>query len=213
MKIRLASFLIIFSYLLHSYNPLKVSENCIFLYGGGYSGYWYTLSRLKKNFDRRDRFICYSSACVSLVHRLPNPDFREAIIESDKIQQQLIKNNSNLTEVRLKLIDSVMDGVIDNRIKISNYNFEILTTNKFGKCELAKPSNNVHLRKLLRETTYVPGVTGNYDEQIENYDGGMCIGKPKCDKEINVPFDYLVWVKAFIHYLSIDDKNYFISLD
>ena len=213
MRVKIASFLIIFSYLLHSYNPLKTSENCIFLYGGGYSGYWYTLSRLKKSFDRKNRFICYSSACVSLVHRLLNHDLKLAILKSDKIQQQLIEKNSNLTEIRLKLIDTVMEGVTDKKIKISNYNLEILTTNKFGKCELMKPVGNVHLRKLLRETTYVPGVTGNYDEKIENYDGGMCIGKPKCETEINVPFDYLSWVKAFVYNLSIDDKNYFISLD
>lgn len=213
MRVKIASFIIIFTYLIHNYNPLRVSENCIFLYGGGYSGYWYTLSRLKKDFDKRAQFVCYSSACISLVHRLLNPDLKYAILRSDKIQQQLMEKNSNLTEIRLKLIDSIMEGVINKNIKISNYDFEILTTNKFGKCELVKPLTNVHLRKLLRETTYVPGVTGNYDEQIENYDGGMCIGKPKCVTEINVPFNYLIWIKAFAHDLSIDDKNYIIGLD
>ena len=80
MKIKLTTCLLLFSYFIHSYNPLIQKENCIFLYGGGYSGYWYTLSRLKQYHHQQERFICYSSACVSLVHSLQKPDFSIAAL-------------------------------------------------------------------------------------------------------------------------------------
>lgn len=209
MRIKHISLLFLISYLVYSYNPLANKEDCIFLYGGGYSGYWYTLSQLRQYYYQLDqKFICYSSACLSLVYMLQKPNFSNIVKKSDKMQQQLIKSNSNLTEMR----NAYIDVVIDNRIDISKYNFEILTTNKYGKCDFNKPTNHTHLRKLLIETTFVPGITGTYDEKNDNYDGGMCVGKRKCQREITIPHNYRMWLKTFCPYLDEDDKKYFMSL-
>lgn len=208
MRIKKTLLFLLGCYLIYGYNPLIKKDNCIFLFGGGYSGYWYTLTQLQKYDHRREHFVCYSSACMSLVFSFQNPDLSYAISESNKIQEKLIKTGSNLTNLRNVYIDSI----INNRIDISKKKVTILTTNKIGKCELNKPLNNTHLRKLLQETTYIPGITGNYDENLENYDGGACLGKPRCSIEISIPRDYWMWLKTFTPYLSVEDKKYFIDL-
>ena len=209
MRLKKFFLILLFTYITYSYHPLRDKEKCIFLYGGGYSGYWYTLSQLQKHYkNHRDRFICYSSACTSFVFSLQNPNFSVAVVESDKIQQQLVKSNSNLTDMRLRYIDAI----INRKIDISKYNLQILLTNKIGGCELFRPQNNSHLRKLLIETTFIPGITGDYNETNDYYDGGMCFGKPQCQREVKIPTNYRIWAKTFSPLLNIEDKEYFLSL-
>lgn len=208
MRIKNILLFLFGSYLIYGYNPLIKKDNCIFLYGGGYSGYWYTLAQLQKYDHNRESFVCYSSACISLIFSLQNPNLSYAVSKSNKIQENLFQLGSNLTYMRQVYIDTI----ISNRIDISKKKVIILTTNKIGKCELNKPQNNTHLRKLLLETTFIPGITGNYNENLENYDGGACLGKPKCLTQISVPNDYWMWLKTFTPNLSVEDKKYFIDL-
>lgn len=208
MRIKKFLLFLLGAYLIYGFSPLIKKENCIFLYGGGYSGYWYTLAQLQKYDHNREHFVCYSSACMSLVFSFQNPLLYHAIMDSDKIQQNLIHLSSNVTNLR----NVFVDAIITSKIDISRKKITILTTNRIGKCDLNKPQNNTHLRKLLLETTFIPGITGNYDENLENYDGGACLGKPRCVTEVTVPRDYWMWLKTFTPYLSVEDKKYFINL-
>jgi len=186
------------------------NSDCLYIRGGGFSGFWYYYGYLQNNKIANlaiKPIYCYSSGCVAYVASISNNNFSYYY---DFAHNLLIDYKNNIiTSYELKEI--YIDFIANTINNIENYNLNILTSNYLGQCTIKKPASVSELIVALDETTNIPIITTklNFSKKI---DGAGCITFiNKCATTIELPYDYKIYRNAFNINLSYEDVIYFLT--
>jgi hypothetical protein len=191
MKISHYTLAVIFSLIMTNSITIRERDNCLGVGPGGFSGFWYSLSTLKK-MDYSGEYICASSGCLSVVSK----DL------SVNDVYHLAKNNGNFSYIKNTFIHSIVKKI--NKIP----DVKILTMDIFGTCHFRKPRNKRELETLLIVTTNVPFMTSFNKE----FDGGLCFYfYNNCINSIKLPFRKRFIMKLLDANMTIDDLIYFYN--
>ena len=181
-------------------------ENTVYVQGGGFSGFWFTLGRLHSIPDPMDKtYYCYSAGCLGVVahfrnftmdrmyevaltsqHKWKNGDIDRFAVVEDFLGQLLADSPSfswGPLLSKLKIITSVKDGY-------------------FGlKPSIRTPSNKEELHNMLLQTTWIPFATGADLWLDDHMDGAFSItDHPKCQHEVGLMFD----LEMYAHVVNVN---------
>jgi hypothetical protein len=191
-----------------------VSQDCLLINGGGYSGFWYYYGYLQKNTNKTNKTIyCYSSGCLAYVASLTHNNSTHLYNLANTLA--IDYNNNKLTSYTIKdqFINSIASKLSNTNIQ--NYNLNILTTNYWGQCIIKQPKTISELIKYLDETTNIPLITTKADLN-KNLDGGLCFilnFNNYCATHIMLPYNYRFYTAIFNSNLSHADVSYFMDYE
>jgi len=191
-----------------------VSQDCLLINGGGYSGFWYYYGYLQKNTNKTNKTIyCYSSGCLAYVASLTHNNITHLYNLANTLA--IDYNNNKLTSYTIKdqFINSIASKLSNTNIQ--NYNLNILTTNYWGQCIIKQPKTISELIKYLDETTNIPLITTKADLN-KNLDGGLCFilnFNNYCATHIMLPYNYRFYTAIFNSNLSHADVSYFMDYE
>jgi len=192
------------------------NSDCLYIRGGGFSGFWYYYGYLQNNKIANLANIaniankpiyCYSSGCVAYVASISNNNFSYYY---DFAHNLLIDYKNNIIN-SYELKEIYIDFIANTISNIENYNLNILTSNYLGQCTIKKPASVSELIVALDETTNIPIITTklNFSKKI---DGAGCITFiNKCATTIELPYDYKIYRNVFNINLSYEDIIYFLT--
>lgn len=162
----------------------KVEENSVYIMGGGFSGFWYTLGRLERfqqSPARNDHFYCFSAGCLAAVAvTVANVSMPVVLDIAETAQSQWQKGMLSQYNVVPFFVDHLLEqlqsGNADNcqvdsshgtcplRQQLERLNI-ITTARNYGWGGMAvavqNPQSVEHLRTLLLQTTWIPFVVGS----------------------------------------------------
>jgi hypothetical protein len=196
------------------------NSDCLYIRGGGFSGFWYYYGYLQKNTNKTIKtnktnktIYCYSSGCLAYVASLThnNSTHLYELVNTLAIDY----NNNKLTNYTVKdqFINSISSKLSNNNIQ--NYNLNILTTNYLGQCIIKQPKTISELINYLDETSNIPLITTKPD-LYKNLDGGLCFilnFNNYCATHIMLPFNFKFLTNVFNSNLSIADVSYFMDYE
>jgi len=186
------------------------NSDCVYIRGGGFSGFWYYYGYLQNNKlanIANKPIYCYSSGCVAYVASISNNNFSYVY---DFAHNLLIDYKNNIIN-SYELKEIYIDFIANTISNIENYNLNILTSNYLGQCTIKKPASISELIVALDETTNIPIITTrlNFSKKI---DGAGCITFiNKCATIIELPYDYKIYRNILNINLSYKDIIYFLT--
>ena len=191
-----------------------VSQDCLFINGGGYSGFWYYYGYLQKNTNKTNKTIyCYSSGCLAYVASLTHNNSTHLYNLANTLAIDYNNNKLNSYTIKEQFINSIASKLSNNNIQ--NYNLNILTTNYLGQCIIKQPKTISELINYLDETTNIPLITTKAD-LYKNLDGGLCFilnFNNYCATHIMLPLNFKFLTAVFNSNLSIADVSYFMDYE
>ena len=183
------------------------NSDCLYIRGGGFSGFWYYYGYLQNNNIANKPIYCYSSGCVAYVASISNNNFSYYY---DFAHNLVIDYNNNIIN-SYELKEIYIDFIANTISNIENYNLNILTSNYLGQCTIKKPASVSELIVALDETTNIPIITTKLDFN-KKLDGAGCITFiNKCATTIELPYDYKIYRNVFNINLSYEDVIYFLT--
>jgi hypothetical protein len=186
------------------------NSDCLYIRGGGFSGFWYYYGYLQNNKIANlanKPIYCYSSGCVAYVASISNNNFSYYYDFAHKLLIDYKNNIINSYELKEIYIDFIANTISN----IENYNLNILTSNYLGQCTIKKPASVSELIAALDETTNIPIITTKLDFN-KKLDGAGCITFiNKCATIIELPYDYKIYRNVFNINLSYEDVIYFLT--
>jgi len=186
------------------------NSDCLYIRGGGFSGFWYYYGYLQNNKIANlanKPIYCYSSGCVAYVASISNNNFSYYYDFAHNLLIDYKNNVINSYELKEIYIDFIANTISN----IENYNLNILTSNYLGQCTIKKPASVSELIVALDETTNIPIITTKLDFN-KKLDGAGCITFiNKCATTIELPYDYKIYRNVFNINLSYEDVIYFLT--
>ena len=182
-------------------NPGSQKEECLSVPPGGFSGFWYSISKLKinnvNNIDlENEKYYCASSGRLAVIsnyidiHKVYN-----FASNSRKYNNKLVDMKNNFISMLVKEISFVP-------------NITIVTMSKFGRCIERTAYDKKELKTLLIKTTDIPFLIPTYRE----VDGGLCYYyMNNCKRTINLPITYRFIINVINFNLTNDDIIYFYN--
>jgi hypothetical protein len=190
------------------------NSDCVYIRGGGFSGFWYYYGYLQNNKIANicnianKPIYCYSSGCVAYVASIANNNNFTYLY--DLAHNLVIDYNNN--KINSYEVKEIYINFIANTISnIENYNLNILTSNYLGQCTIKKPTTVSELIVALDETTNIPLITTklNFTKKI---DGVGCINYiNKCATIIELPYNYKIYRNILNINLTYEDVIYFLT--
>uniref|UniRef100_A0A6U9YJ69 Uncharacterized protein n=1 Tax=Pseudo-nitzschia australis TaxID=44445 RepID=A0A6U9YJ69_9STRA len=113
-----------------STNNNNSTDDCIYVPGGGFSGFWFSLGRLQSlQHPRDERFVCYSAGCLGVVsvlwnHFIDNRTATAAVADTTtkkKNQHERLYDNARSAQLewqtgrmhRYRVVETFIDGLLD----------------------------------------------------------------------------------------------------
>lgn len=184
------------------------NSDCIYIRGGGFSGFWYYYGYLQKNKIANKPIYCYSSGCLAYVASINNNNNFSYLY--DFAHNLVIDYNNNIIN-SYELKEIYINFIANTISNIQDYNLNILTSYYFGQCIIKKPTTVSELIVALDETTNIPIITTKPDFS-KNLDGAGCITYiNKCATIIELPYDYKIYRNIFNINISYEDIIYFLN--
>jgi len=172
-------------------------NNCVSIPPGGVSGFWYSISQLRKYPNKN--YYCASSGCLALISTKLNPHYpyNFAKLSRDKYKMfSQIKNN-------------FIHLIVNNLETLPNVT--IVTMSKYGTCIERQPRDFKELKTLLIKTTDVPFLVKYTHREI---DGGLCYYyMNKCKIKINLPLTFRFLYNLFNYDLKDSEISYFYNYE
>lgn len=171
------------------------NDDCIYVPGGGFSGFWSSMGRLRSiNDPSTKNFLCYSSGCLGAVAALTSYT-REQLIDMAISIQDGWKNGTvwQYDVVELFIDELLSDQTLRNEPShLSSLN--IITSipdPAFGfHAEIHKPMDFIQLKTLLLQTTWIPHATASHFSHLGHLDGGFSsLQHPSCKNAIGLTRD------------------------
>ena len=217
LKHILTTILILIVALYTSYNSNNSNNSnasdCIYIRGGGFSGFWYYYGYLQKNKIANianKPIYCYSSGCVAYLASINNNNNFSYLY--DFAHNLVIDYNNNIIN-SYELKELYINFIANAISNIQDYNLNILTSYYLGQCIIKKPATVDELIVALDETTNIPIITTKPDFS-KNLDGVGCITFiNKCATIIELPYDYKIYRNIFNINISYEDIIYFLNYD
>jgi hypothetical protein len=212
LKHILTTILILLGALFYT-NTNTNNGDCVYIRGGGFSGFWYYYGYLQNNKlanIANKPIYCYSSGCVAYVASISNNNNNNFSYVYDFAHNLVIDYNNN--KINSYEVKEIYINFIANSISnIENYNLNILTSNYLGQCTIKKPASISELIIALDETTNIPIITTklNFSKKI---DGAGCINFiNKCATIIELPYNYKIYRNILNINLTYEDVIYFLT--
>ena len=195
------------------FNSNTNNSDCVYIRGGGFSGFWYYYGYLQNNNIANignKPIYCYSSGCVAYVASISNNNNNNFSYVYDFAHNLLIDYKNNIIN-SYELKEIYIDFIANTISNIENYNLNILTSNYLGQCTIKKPTSISELIVALDETTNIPIITTKLDFN-KKIDGAGCITFiNKCATIIELPYDYKIYRNILNINLSYKDIIYFLT--
>jgi hypothetical protein len=186
---------------------------CTYVPGAGFSGFWYTLGQLRaieqQPLRAKNQYVCYSAGCLAVVSTLLGYDMEEMYAIAGHVQQQWRQKNVDHYDVvetfLQKLLyespskDSVNTTVVHRRPRASLNDPTVLSRlhivtaqprRIFGlKAAVQTPRSTYDLHRMLKQTTWIPGATGDTLFYQGHTDGAFALFQhPRCDSSLKIPW-------------------------
>lgn len=191
------------------------SNDCIYVPGGGFSGFWFTLGRLQSIplHQRIEKdYYCYSAGCLAVVATsLLDKNKEEMYDIAVRVQKAWQTGQVERYSVVKVFLDELLFGtsvvngssptipVIDDAA-LSKIN--IITTARTGRLSLKTvvriPSSVADLHQMLLQTTWIPYATGDGVWKNEHMDGAFTalLDHPSCGHHVGLAMN--PWLVANI---------------
>lgn len=195
MNIKYIISILFLSFLSMNNNDYE-KQDCLAVPPGGFSGFWYSLSQLKKNKTKNENYYCASSGCLAIICNY---------IDVYKVYNFALNSrnyNGSLSHMKNTFINLLLKEI--NFIP----NIKIVTMSKYGTCIERVPIDKYNFKTLLIKTTDIPFIFSTHGE----VDGGACYYYlNKCKRSIKLPITYR-FVKNLLNYdINVDDIIYFYN--
>jgi len=190
-KYLFCSFIVFLSIITY---PGHVSRNCVSVPPGGISGFWYSLSQLKK--FKNEEYFCASSGCLAVIAK---------DLDIHKVYN-LAKTSKDKYDSFNDIKNSFINKLVANVNNIPDVT--IVTMNNIGYCIERKPSNKKELRNLLIKTTDIP----LYYTRGRERDGALCYYYlNNCEYKIKFPLNYKFLSNILNFDITNEDLIYFYN--
>ena len=183
-------------------------ENSIYVPGGGFSGFWYTLGRLNSIEDPLSKkYYCYSAGCLGAVTMLGNITMESAHAYAVDAQTRWSQGYLSRYDVTTSFVDNLLYGsdvkeaVTPENLRPAFRDERILSTlqiitskrndNGGVKVAIRTPMNADELKEMLLQTTWIPFAINRDLWHEEHMDGAFTlIEHPWCTTKLGYGFDW-----------------------
>jgi hypothetical protein len=176
---------------------IAMDKNSVYVPGGGFSGFWYTLGRLNSiDLPLSKNYYCYSAGCLGLVAMLSNTTMETAYDVAVDAQKQWQRGEVSRYDVTEMFIDGIFYGLGTKERSERNLRPElknpdalrtlnIITSVQDGwgglKASIRTPSNTAELKEMLLQTAWIPFATSRDLWHEEHMDGAFTLlDHPQC---------------------------------
>ena len=178
-------------------------KDCIYVNGGGFSGFWFILGQLYKIHEQEqpENYVCYSAGCLGAVAVLANRSMDEVLDSAVSVQGNWQSGNISRYSVSETFVDDII-GRNSSLDASSLSKLNILTsvaTNWGWKAEINRPQSLKELKQMLIQTAWIPFVTGpNIVDPLGHFDGVFSLLQhPTCGIEISLKWDLSLILNIF----------------
>ena len=170
---------------------ISIDPHSIYVPGGGFSGFWFTLGRLQSIPDLESKnFYCYSAGCLGVVAALSNYTVMEMSDMAFGIQQWWKDGHVD----RYGVVDAFLNRLLTERpipLELLSRIY-IITSTRSGTIGLVPSIQNAlstgELHRMLLQTTWIPLATGSSFWNNHHMDGAFTAGQhPKCAHTLHLP--------------------------
>jgi hypothetical protein len=156
-----------------------IVANSVYVTGGGFSGFWFTLGRLQgvlSDHSEPKQLYCYSSGCLALVAALSRYSMEEMWNIAYNVQNQWKQGRISRYDVVESFVDDLLYGTARNvsdssepassRLRpLDLSSLKVITTKNDGwlrvKTSIRSAESVSELRTMLLQTTWIPFAIGN----------------------------------------------------
>jgi hypothetical protein len=171
--------------------PPTAGPDSIYVPGGGFSGFWFTIGRLQSisNPDTKS-FYCYSAGCLGVVAALSNYTVDELSDSAFEVQRKWQAGDIG----RYLVVDEFVRGLLTTKpISLDRLSrIHIITADANLKPSVRQAHSLLQLHEMLLQTTWIPLVLGNGFWKHGHMDGAFTLwGRhPSCAHALHLP---LMW--------------------
>lgn len=196
--------------------PVQVIDDpgSIYVPGGGFSGFWYTLGRLNSIEDPLSKtYYCYSAGCLGAVTMLSNMTMEAAYGYASGAQKQWQRGELSRYDVAETFINGLLYGVADKGDVSADLRpvlqdprilstLRILTSerdlNHYGlKSAIRTPQTAQELKDMLLQTSWIPFAISRDLWHEQHMDGGFTLLEhPRCPTKLGYGFDWDIMLNS-----------------
>lgn len=178
------------------FSRLQLSGNdCIYVSGGGFSGFWFSLGRLHsipKQEMTKQRFACYSAGCLGVVSVYTNRTMPDLYAMASGLQRDWKEGSLHRYHIVQHFVDNLLEGQDFDEDMLSS--LHILTSipqKPMGfRAVLNTPTNMEELKTMLMQTTWIPVAVGSEFTYEGHLDGAFsAMQHPTCHKKVGLAND------------------------
>ena len=201
-----------------SLHEAPIHPDSVYVPGAGFSGYWFTLGRLKSIPDPASKsYYCYSAGCLGVVATLADKSMQEMSDLAFGVQRKWKEGALDRYDVVSHFVDGLLfDSGIKNATApiMSDANLlskiNVITSSKaiMGvRSVIRTPQSIDELRDMLLHTTWIPWATGDglWVEDVltgnHHMDGAFsATTHPRCSHHLGLPF----MLDLFLNILNVN---------
>mmetsp|Transcript_32311 Transcript_32311/g.45949 ORF Transcript_32311/g.45949 Transcript_32311/m.45949 type:complete len:416 (+) Transcript_32311:121-1368(+) len=187
----------------------NIDPNSVFVPGGGFSGYWYSIGYLRAFPDLESKsFYCYSSGCLSVVAALSNYSIETNYAIASGAQGRWRNGSIARTDVVTDFVENLVreDTPLFRKPWLLSH-INIITAVRDGqvgmKSKVRSPSNSAELKEWLIESAWIPVVLGKRLWHLDSFshdyhmDGAFSLqDHPICAHTVALPWDWDMQINA-----------------
>ena len=168
-------------------SPPTAGPDSIYVPGGGFSGFWFTMGRLQSipNPDTKS-FYCYSAGCLGVVAALSNYTVGELSDSAFGVQRRWRAGDID----RYHVVDEFVKGLLKEKpISVQCLSrIHIITADAKLRPIVRQANSLLQLHEMLLQTTWIPFVLGNGFWKHGHMDGAFTVGPhPSCAHALHLP--------------------------
>jgi hypothetical protein len=203
-------------------NLQEVDPNSVFVSGGGFSGFWFSIGRLQSIEDPASKeYYCYSAGCLAVVAALASCDVNQMADMCFGVQDRWNAGETKHHDVVRDFLDNFLEtpnvkDLLNDQDKLAK--IHIITSVRDGwfgvKSAIRSPATRDDLYEMLLQTTWIPFATGEslWDSSNGEYhmDGIFSPkGHPICAHNLGLPWTWDLRANALNVNLGLDKVKKF----
>lgn len=202
--VMLATLLFLYSCFASTPVVLIDDPNSIYVPGGGFSGFWFTLGRLNSIEEPLDhRYYCYSAGCLGVATMLSNITMQDAYGYAVGVQKQWQRGEISRYDVTESFIDDLLYGDTETKVLRPAFaddrvlsSLRIITSERHSymgvKTAIRTPENADELKDMLLQTAWIPFAISRDLWHDEHMDGAFTLhSHPRCRFQLG--YDKMEW--------------------
>jgi len=154
--------------------PAQSDEDCIYVPGGGFSGFWFSMGRLQSlDHPQNERFVCYSAGCLGVVSILRNHFENKTGASNNNQYERLYEYARSIqtawqagTINRYRVVEVFVDGILEKLdestsaafLETIRRNVHIVTT-AFGENDTEQSDHEKSSFQWLSSSSLIPRAT------------------------------------------------------